>query len=327
MISSRHSLLLLMLIAAAASAFLYQYLKIPTLIGVTKTNGRMEVQRVDVATLHSGRLTKVNVHEGDMVGAGTAIALLDTVELNAQIAEAKALERQSTEAINRAKASLEHCKAEFNLAKAQQHRARELARNGYISTAELDQSIAQYKVANAAMSRADIAITEAEAAKDAASARVTTLNATLENMVLQAPVSGRVEYRLAEPGAVLSAGARVVTLLDLTEVSMTIFLPATVVGKLALGSEARVKMDAAPEYTLPAYIAYIASDAQFTPKSVETVDERELFMYRVKLKFDAALLTDYQPLIKAGMTGDAYMLTDIGTTWPHSLSIKLPAAR
>ena len=104
----------------------------------------------------------------------------------------------------------------------------------------------------------------------------------INDMVLKAPRNGRIQYRVVEPGEVVSAGGRVLSLVDLTNVYMTFFLPASRVGKLTMGGEALIVLDAAPDIAIPATISYVADVAQFTPKSVETQSEREKLMFRVK---------------------------------------------
>ncbi|MEJ1589538.1 HlyD family efflux transporter periplasmic adaptor subunit, partial [Escherichia coli] len=86
---------------------------------------------------------------------------------------------------------------------------------------------------------------------------------------LKAPRDGRIQYRVAEPGEVLAAGGRVLNMVDLADVYMTFFLPTEQAGLLALGSEARLVLDAAPDLVIPANISFVASVAQFTPKTVE----------------------------------------------------------
>ncbi len=86
---------------------------------------------------------------------------------------------------------------------------------------------------------------------------------------------------------------RVLTILDLNDVYMTIYLPAAQAGQLALGDEARIILDAVPQYVVPATISFVATDAQFTPKSVETAEEREKLMFRIKLQVDPKVLDKY----------------------------------
>ena len=97
------------------------------------------------------------------------------------------------------------------------------------------------------------------------------------------------------------------TVLDLSDVSMTIFLPTSEAGRVALGSEGRIVLDAAPNYVIPAAVSFVAAEAQFTPKTVETANEREKLMYRVKLAIDPGLLETYRDYVKAGLTGNAYL--------------------
>lgn len=144
--------------------------------------------------------------------------------------------------------------------------------------------------------------------------------------MLTAPVSGRVQYKLVQPGEVVAAGAPVVTLLDLTDVYMTIFLPAAEAGRLAIGDEARLVLDPAPQYVIPAKVTFVAADAQFTPKSVETSDEREKLMFRVKLAIAPDLLKSYEARVKTGVRGIAYVRTASNAIWPADLAVKLPGA-
>ena len=156
-------------------------------------------------------------------------------------------------------------------------------------------------------------------------ALVTQIEATIADMALATPVSGRIEYRLARPGEVLPAGGRVATVLDLTDVYMTIFLPTDRAGRVAHGSEARIVLDAAPEYVVPATVSFVAAEAQFTPKAVETATEREKLMYRVKLTIDPKLLETYRAYVRAGLTGTAYVKIQSTAVWPAALATpKLP---
>jgi HlyD family secretion protein len=142
--------------------------------------------------------------------------------------------------------------------------------------------------------------------------------------VLVSPRSGRVQYRLARAGEVVSAGQRVLTILDLNDVYMTIYLPADDAGKLTLGDEARVIADPIPQYVIPATISFVATDAQFTPKSVETAEERQKLMFRVKLQGDPKVLDKYHRFVKTGVRGLGFVRTDPKVAWPEELVVKLP---
>ena len=125
----------------------------------------------------------------------------------------------------------------------------------------------------------------------------------------------------------LSAGARVLTLLDLTDVVMTVYLPTGAAGRLSYGAEARLVLDAAPEYVIPASVSFVAGEAQFTPKYVETEEERENLMFRVKLRIPPEILADYQDVVKTGVPGLAHVRVDPGAEWPASLAVRLPDVR
>ena len=195
------------------------------------------------------------------------------------------------------------------------------------STADLDRRTAQHDVAEAQILAAKAAVGDAVAAREAAEAEVTRIETTIADMTLASPVQGRVEYRLVLPGAVLAAGGRIATVLDLSDVYMTVFLPTSEAGRARLGTEARIVLDAAPRYVIPATVSFVAAEAQFTPKTVETVNEREKLMYRIKLRIDPKLIDAYRDHVKAGLTGDAYVKLDAKATWPRRLDVRLPDAR
>ncbi len=294
------------------------------LAGFATANGRIEVERVDVATKLPGRVADIRVKEGDLVRKGEVIARLDTTELLAQLASAKASARRATEAIGRAKAELAIEQAEHHLSEVEWRRASELERRSVAPVAEVDRRRAQMQVDEAQSAGAEAGIRDAEAAAEAAQANVDQINATLAEMTLYSPVSGRVEYKLVHTGEVVASGSRLVTILDLSDAYMTVFLPTSGAGRARLGAEARIVLDAAPAYVIPAVVSFVAAEAQFTPKSVETANEREKLMYRVKLAIAPDVLTTYQDYVKAGLTGVGYVPVTASPSWPERLRPHLP---
>ena len=294
--------------------------------GFASANGRIEVQRVDIASKLVGRVEEIRVKEGDFVEKDTIIAQLDTSELQAQLDAAKASVQRAVASIDRAKAEIAIRKAEHHLSEVELERAVELERRAAGTTALVDRRKAEHSVAEAQILLARAALEDARAAESVAEAQVTQIEATLADSTLHTPVSGRVEYKLVQSGEVVAAGGRLVTILDLTDVFMTIFLPTGQAGRLALGSEARIVLDADPAYVIPATVSFVAAEAQFTPKTVETADEREKLMYRVKLAIDPKLLETYREYVKAGLTGNAYVRLDPDAAWPTHLEPRLPDA-
>ena len=292
--------------------------------GLARANGRIEAERVAVASKYAGRVAEILVKEGDFVERGAVIARMDTAELLAEVAAAKARAQQAAQSVGQANAQLLMRQAELKLAVVELQRAQTLKARDFTSASTVDQRQAERDVAAASVTAAQAAIGDAEAARDAAEASVAQLQAVLNDMTLTAPVAGRVEYKLAQPGEVMAAGAQIVTLLDLGDVYMTIFLPTPSAGRVGFGSEARIVLDAAPEYVVPATVSFVAAEAQFTPKFVETQNEREKLMYRIKLQIDPKLLETYREYVKAGLTGDAYVKVEAGAAWPAALAPRLP---
>jgi HlyD family secretion protein len=264
------------------------------------------------------------VSEGDSVQKSAVVARLDTAELRAQHAGAKAAVQRALASAGRAEADIAIREAEHNLAEIEMQRAIELEQRAAGTRADLDRRRAQHVVTAANIQGARAALAEAKAAQQAAEAQVAQIKAMLEDSELHTPVSGRVEYKLVQAGEVVAAGGRLVTILDLTDVFMTIFLPTGEAGRVALGSEGRIVLDAVPNAVFPASVSFVAAEAQFTPKTVETANEREKLMYRVKLAVDPKLLDTYRDYVKAGLTGNAYVRVNAGASFPAWLAVRLP---
>lgn len=178
--------------------------------------------------------------------------------------------------------------------------------------------------AQAGIDAAQSQVIEAESAVEAAQASVERLQADIEDSQLKAPRAGRVQYRISQPGEVLAAGGKVLNLVDLNDVYMNVFLPSQQAGRVAVGADAHLVLDAAPQYVIPAKVTYIASVAQFTPKTVETTNEREKLMFRVKARIDPNLLKTHLDQVKTGVPGMAYLKLDAAAEWPKTLQIRIP---
>jgi HlyD family secretion protein len=183
---------------------------------------------------------------------------------------------------------------------------------------------AQVTAAQAAIKAAQAQVVSASSGVTASEAAIARVEADIQDSQLKSPRDGRVQYRVAQPGEVLAGGGKVLNLIDLNDVYMTFFLPETAVGKVALGSEVRLVLDAAPQYVIPAKVSYVASVAQFTPKTVETASERQKLMFRVKAQIGRELLQKNLKLIKTGLPGMAWLKLDPQAQWPANLAIKVP---
>jgi HlyD family secretion protein len=318
----------IVLAAAAASGYVYWLDardRVPA--GFARANGRVEVERVDIAAKYPGRLSDVTVAEGSDVLRGQVLARFDTTEIVAQLAAAKASVHRSHQSVASAEAGVSVREAERNLAQIELDRVIRLVRTSAAPQAELDRQKAQRETSIAALESAKAMVEDARASVEVAEAQVRQIEAVLADMTLQAPVSGRVEYRLARGGEIVAGGQRVLTLFDLSDVYMTVFLSTADSGRVSIGSEARIILDGAPESVVPAIVSFVSAEAQFTPKYVETADEREKLMYRVKLRIDPQLLESDRVFLKAGMTGDAYIRVATDAVWPAILAQGLPDVR
>jgi len=315
-------------------------------------NGRIEATEYDIATKLAGRIEAVLAAEGDRVAAGQVLVRMDVQDLQAglrqaeaQIRQAREDKRQALALVNQQQANIKQTVAavaqresELVMAQKDYERAEALLKKELIakqefeqdqtrlSTAEatLAQEQAKKLVAEALLNQAAAQIDQREAVIDAALANLQKLKVEINDTVLKSPIEGRVLYRLAEPGEVLAAGGKVLTILQLTDVYMTVFLPTTLAGRLNVGAEARIILDAAPQYVIPASVSFVAPRSQFTPKEVETKSERDKLMFRVKVKIAPELLTKYIERVRTGLPGVAYVRLDNAAPWPENLQVKLP---
>ncbi|WP_020201673.1 MULTISPECIES: HlyD family secretion protein [Cupriavidus] len=320
--------------------------------GFTSGNGRIEATEVDVATKLAGRVDDILVFEGDFVKAGQPLARMQVQVLQAQRDEARAQHQQAINSVAAAEAQaaarlsdkatsealLAQREAELDAAERRLSRSETLSKEGASSIQELDDDRARARSARAAVAAARAQVAAAQSAVEAARAQVVGARSTVEatqatinrieaditDSELKAPRDGRVQYRVAQPGEVLAAGGKVLNLVDLSDVYMTLFLPEAQAGRLAMGSEARIVLDAAPQYVIPATISFVSSTAQFTPKTVETASERQKLMFRVKAQISRELLQKHLKLVKTGLPGVAWVRVDPKVAWPASLAVTVP---
>jgi HlyD family secretion protein len=166
----------------------------------------------------------------------------------------------------------------------------------------------------------------AQDALKAAEAKVEQIKSMISELTLVSPRGGKVQYQLAHAGDSVAAGAPIVTLIDLSDVYMTVFLRAADAGKLAVGDEARVILDAAPNYVVPATVGFVASNAQSPPKAVETKEELSKLMLRVDLKIDPKVVETYYRKVETGLRGAGFVRTRTDVKWAADLQVKLPPA-
>lgn len=294
--------------------------------GIVAGNGRIEATEIDIATKAPGRIIQILAKEGDFVQAESAY--------NTALAIVAQRESEQTAA----KAMVEQRRAELDAAKNRMRRSQRLVGQGAVPQQQVDDdrarvqgiqaavsaALAQVAAAHASIEAAKSQVIQSQSVIEAVKATVDRLQADINDSELKAPLNGRVQYRIAEPGEVLGAGGRLLSMVDLTDVYMTFFLPTEAAGKVALGSDIRLVLDALPNYVIPAKASFVASVAQFTPKTVETESERLKLMFRVRARIDPHLLKQHIDQVKTGVPGMAYVKLDPAAAWPTNLEIKLP---
>lgn len=319
--------------------------------GFALSNGRIEAVEIDIAAKTAGRLKDVAVREGDFVKAGQVLAHMDTAQLEASKRQAQAQLRRAEISVDTAhsvvaqriaerdsaEAVIEQRKAQLDSAIKTNARSRQLLSSNTVSQqvvddneaaeqaarATLASAKASLAAAEAAISAANAQVVDAEAAVDAAKAELESIETDLADCVLTAPRDGRIQYLVAQPGEVLSSGGRVLNLVDLGDVYMTFFLPTTQAGQASIGSDVRLVLDAAPQMTIPAKVSFVADVAQFTPKTVETEEERQKLTFRVRAHIPQELLRKYIQYVKTGLPGIAYVKLDPQVGWPEKLDRNL----
>ncbi|CUW44825.1 secretion protein HlyD family protein [Brucella vulpis] len=316
--------------------------------GIASGNGRVEAVEIDISTKSPGRIREIFANEGSFVKAGDVLARMDTDQLESQYRQEKAQLRRAEIGIDTAQSLVtqrqaEHAAAEATVAQREAQldaaqrrlaRSRQLSESRTVSQQVLDDdrataqgaeaavgaAKAQLAATDAAIGAAKAQVVDAQASVEAAKAAIAAIEADLRDATLTAPKPGRVQYRVAQPGEVLSAGGRVLNLVDLSDVSMTFFLPTAQAGRVAIGADARIVLDAAPQYVIPAKVSFVADVAQFTPKTVETEEERQKLMFRVKAKIPQNLLQKYIQQVKTGLPGVAYVKLAPDAEWPKNLA-------
>ncbi|MFO1080494.1 MAG: HlyD family efflux transporter periplasmic adaptor subunit [Reyranellaceae bacterium] len=313
--------MLLVVLAAGAGGGAWWWLhRVPPLpLGIALGNGRLEADPIDIATKFPGRIAELKVDEGSLVTAGQVVAVMDTRDLEASLKKAEAQVEQATKAIAEANANVAQTHTQVVLARQQMERAEQLLKNGWTTREVYDQRRQQVEGAQASELAADARVRAAEALLNAASHDVELYKVHIADNTLVAPKDGRIEYRIANVGEVLPAGGKVFTMLDVGYVYMDIYLPTAVAGQVRIGNEARILLDAYPDRPIPAAVSFIAAQAQFTPKMVETRTERDKLMFRIRLRIDPVLSRQHADAVRSGVPGVAYVRWDPAVAWPERL--------
>ncbi|PPQ27912.1 HlyD family secretion protein [Rhodopila globiformis] len=321
--SRRTVLLLLALLAGGLGGGTWWWLRAPPPLpaGIAFSNGRLEADEIDISTKFPGRIAEILAEEADRVTAGQVVARMDVRDLQTSLAQAEAQIAQARHAIAESEAVLAQIGSQVKLAAQELQRARTLVKGDYETRQVLDQRQSQFDAAVATYHGTEARIAMAKAALEGAIRNADLIRVNIADNTLVAPKNGPIQYRLANVGEVLAAGGKVFTMLDAGYVYMDVFLPTAIAGRVKLGDQARILLDALPGQPLPATVTFIASKNQFTPKMVETRSERDKLMFRVRVRVDPKALQILGADLHAGVPGLAYIRFDPHAGWPPFLEL------
>jgi HlyD family secretion protein len=287
--------------------------------GIVAGNGRIEGKLVDIAAKEALRVKEILVDEGAVVRPGQVLVRLDTVTLEAELGQATKSIDQAQEKLAVARASIIKQESEIALAEVEVDRSQKLAAEGAGSQRELDVRKTKVETTKATRAEAAAMLKSATEAVEVARAAAATIQTRIDDATLKSPVTGRVLYRLAEPGEVLSPGGKALTLVNLEDIYMEIFLPSEAAARAKVGSEGRITVDYDPKRAIAGTVSFVSPEAQFTPKQVETKSERETLMFRVKIQVPKELATQFIETAKTGVRGVGYVKLDPSAVWPARL--------
>ena len=288
--------------------------------GIVSGNGRLESKLVDIGPKEPLRVLEILAAEGDLVKPSQVIVRMDTTTLEAQLAEAKASVAQAQEAVALAEASIVKQKSEIALAETEASRSKRLVADKAGSQQDLDVRRTKVATTKATLAESEASLATAKQRVDVARASAETIQTRIDDATLRSPVTGRVLYRLAEPGEVVAGGGKALTLVNLDDIYMEIFLPSEQAANLKVGAEGRITVDFEPDRAAAGYVSFVSPEAQFTPKQVETRSEREKLMFRVKIQVPKELAAQYTERIKTGVRGVGYVKVKDSAAWPPRLN-------
>jgi len=292
--------------------------------GIVFGNGRIEADEIDIDTKFAGRISEMLADEGDMVKASRVLARMDTRDLEASLRKSESQVQQARQSLDETRADVAQQTTQVTLAQQEFDRTNTLVVRGFATNELLDQRLQALNGAIAALNAAKDRVGMADRAIDAATHDAELYKVNIADNTLVAPRDGRIQYRIANIGEVLPAGGRLFTMLDIAYVYMDVYLPTDEAGKVKIGADARITLDAVPNVAIPAKVAFVATQAQFTPKTVETKDERDKLMFRVRVKIDPERLRARAASVRSGLPGIAYVRSDPAVDWPPKLQEPLP---
>jgi membrane fusion protein YbhG len=318
----------LFLAAAAIAAILLPGCRGPKEDGTISASGTIEAVEVTVAAKTSGQVEKILIEEGSRVQVGDELAAIDSDSLAIQLRQAEAgvdlarsqldllLKGARVEDIRQTEEAAKQAEANLFLAGEDLKRIRNLYEKESATAKMREDAEARYKVAQAQSEAAQQALLKvrklsrpeevraAQARLAQAEAGRDLLKKTINDATIVSPVSGLVTHKAVEAGEFVGPGTPLLTIADLDKVRLNIYVTEVELGRVRLGQPAEIRVDSYPGRSLSGTVIFISPEAEFTPKNVQTKEERVKLVYRIKVE-----IPNPEGILKPGMPADAAIMT------------------
>lgn len=308
----------LVLVAIAAGSYgLYAWLQPkPLPQQVLYGNGHVEGTDIRVASEVAGRVVENTIIEGQTVQRGDLLLRLDDSELKLQLARAEAEEASLRNQREASEANLRLWRHHRKVAETNLDRYRQLEESGTVTPQRLEEAENTAKEAAGRVAALEAQIASLEAKITAAQRERDLVALKIEKARVVAPISATVLVKAAEVGEFLQPGSPVAVLVDLSRITLKIYVPEAEIGKVKLGAAARVRVDAFPQRLSDARVDRVDQQAQFTPRDIHMPEERTRMVFGITLAVD-----NPDGLLKPGMPADAWILWQPDAGWPQSLYV------
>ena len=307
----------LLALLAAGSYMVYRWLTPPGLPdGILYGGGRIEGTEVTVASEVSARVLESALVEGATVKAGDKLVRVDEADIRTQLDRARAEREAALRERDRIQRDQRTAQHHLEIAQIDDRRYANLASAGTVAVQRREQAANVLAEAQGRLQTLTTGLEQANAHIEAAEKTVQLAQSQLTKTVINAPISGTILTKSIEAGELATPGKPIATLIDMTRIELKVYVPESEVGKLSLGSEARVRTDAFPDRYIDARVSRIDAQAQFTPRDIHMPDERVRLVFGVTLALD-----NPQGRLKPGMPADAWIRWNAATAWPATLVV------
>jgi len=293
------SLLVFLVITAAVLIWWLMIHEPPLPEGLIQANGRIEGDHYSVASKFPGRITELKAREGDEVEKGQVLVQLDDTQINAKIVQAE-------KGVIAANAQCSAAEASEQQSRRDKIRLQNLLKSQTVSKQNSERATVTWQVDKDRL-------VAAKAQCGAAEAALQEVQSIQDDLTILAPAKGVITTRMADEGEVVAAGSPLFDIVDLDRLYLKVYIPEKAIGKVRLGLAAQVYTDAFPEKPFAATVRYIASQAEFTPKEVQTPDERVKLVYAVKLYLNEN--PDHR--LTPGLPADTVIRWQEGVEWAN----------